>query len=81
MAPNTEQVVAVLRSAGLQAAIQTKRVTRPGFAVRQFSRTEIGVSSCAMSPAEWLTAMGALEGAGYVFTYRCDAGMGARVTR
>jgi arylamine N-acetyltransferase len=79
MALNTEQVVATLKAAGLDAAIENRRMRRAGFRVRQFSATEIGVSSDTMTLAQWTVAMVALEVAGFTFTYRTDAGMGARV--
>lgn len=76
---NTEQVVAVLKAAGLVAELNTLRTQRPGFRVRQFSAAEVGVSSDTMTAESWALAMRALEAAGYAFTYRSDPGMGARV--
>ena len=78
---NTEQVVAVLKAAGLVAAISTRRTRRTGFRVRQFTGYEVGISSDDMTAEQWSAGMSALEAAGFAFTYRSDAGMGARVTR
>jgi hypothetical protein len=77
----TESVVAVLVAAGLAAEVQTRRTRRAGFRVRQCGRDEVGVSSDTMTADQWAAAMRALEVAGYVFTYRSDPGMGARVTQ
>lgn len=77
---NTEQVVAVLKSAGLNSEIDTRRTTRVGFCVRQFGAQDVGVTSNTLSAEQWQAAMRALEVAGYAFTYRYDEGMGARVT-
>ncbi len=81
----TARVVAILRAAGLVAA----QDGRPGFTVRRIGRTlaatqrriapEIGVASNTLTAEAWSVAMGALTAAGLDFTYRCDAGMGARV--
>ena len=80
---NTEQVVAVLKSAGLDSEVRTRRTNRAGFRVREWFGSgvvEIGISSDTMTAEQWQAAMTALQDAGYTFTYRDDAGMGARVT-
>lgn len=78
---NTEQVVAILRAAGLQAETRTRRNYRPGFRVHQFSRSVVGLDGASMTDAEWAIAMSALVAAGLIFPYRSDQGRGCQIAR
>ncbi len=77
---NTEQVVAILRAAGLEAEISTRRHKRPGFRVRQMSRKVVGLDGTTMTESAWSTAMQALEAFGVDFPYRSDQGRGCQIT-
>jgi len=78
---NTEEIVAILKSAGLQAEIDTRRTKRSGFRVRKMSLVQVGLDGTSMTPGEWAQAMNALTAAGLTFHYRSDEGRGCSVRR